>query len=141
MPFSATISLTSAGVNATIFNIYSDVDSFTTPFETGVLRAAILAGITSTNVPNGTTECRITANCGTFVDIPLDDPFIYVYQRCDTLDEYYKIGLSGVKAEDDNAPTPNCYINIDSGFLSAMVIAYPSITENSTLITSSCECV
>jgi len=141
MSFSATISLTSAGVNATLFDIYSDVDSFTTPFETGVLRAAILAGITSTNVPDATTICRVESNCGSYVDMPLDDPFIFVYERCDTGDKYYKIGLSGIKAEDDNAPTPNCYVNINSGLLSAMTVAYPSITQNSTLVTSSCECV
>lgn len=141
MAFSATISLTSAGVDAITFDIYSDVDGYTTPFETGILKATMLAGYTSTIVPNGTTSCRVVANCGFYVDMPLDDPFIYVYSRCDTGNPYYKVGLTGAKAEDTNTPTPNCYQNIDGGFLSAMTIAYPSLTNNPTLSTSSCACV
>lgn len=141
MAFSATISLTSAGIDATTFDIYSDVDGYTTAFETGVSKASLLAGILSINVPDFTTTCRVVANCGSYVDMPLDDPFVYVYERCDTLDKYYKIGLSGIKAEDDNTPTPNCYLNINGGFLSAMTVLYPSLTLNPTLITSSCECI
>ena len=138
MSFSATISLTSAGVDATLFSIYSDVDGYVAPFETGITRTAILAGITSTNVPDGTNTCKVVANCGGYVLMPINDPYIYVYNRCGTEDNYYNVGITTLKAEDAVA---NCYQNIDEGLLSAMVAAYPGLTELTTLISSSCECV
>ena len=137
MPFSATISLTSAGTDAVLFDLYSNVDSYVVPFETSIPKASMLAGYTSTNVPTGTNVCRVTANCGTSVDIPISDPFIYVYEKCGVGGDYYKIGLSSLHAQDTTA---HCYMNIDSGFLSAMTIAYPSLAENNNLTTSSCAC-
>jgi hypothetical protein len=141
MAFTATISISNAGTNATTFSLYSDVDSYVTPFETSISKAALLAGITSTNVPDGTVICRVVANCGTYVDMPIDDPYIYVYTRCDTGDPYYNVGVTTlVTVEDTNTPTPNCYQYADEGLLSAMTITYPSLTNNPTLFVSLCPC-
>lgn len=70
-----TITLTTAGTDTGPFNLYSDVDGFVSAFETGVSKAALLAGYTSTLVPNGTTIIRVmSANplCTNFIDIVID---------------------------------------------------------------------
>ena len=144
MSFSATISLTSAAIDTGPFDLYSDVDSYTTPFESGVSKSSLLAGFLSSSVPDLTVVCRVqsTGVCTNYVDMPINDPYIFVYQRCDTLDEYYNIGLTTTgNVEDDNAPTPNCYQYVDQGLLSAMSATYPSLTINNTLSPSSCPCV
>jgi hypothetical protein len=144
MPFSATISLTSAGTDTGPFDLYSDQDSFLAPFESAVSKASLLTGFLSSSVPDLTVVCRVqsTGLCTNYVDMPIDDPYIFVYQRCDTLDYYYKIGLATTgKVEDDNAPTPNCYQYVDQGFLSVMNATYLSLTINNTLSPSSCLCV
>ena len=67
-----TITLTTAGADTGPFNLYSDVDGYIAPFELGVSKAALLAGYTTSLVPNGTTTVRVmSANntCTNFVDI------------------------------------------------------------------------
>jgi hypothetical protein len=142
MPFSATISLTSAATNTGPFNLYSDTDSFVTPFESAVSKTSLLAGFLSSNVPNGTVTCRVksTGTCTNYVDMPIDDPFVYVYEKCGTGLYYYNPGTTGQKAEDNNAPTPNCYQKINEGLLSAMDAIY-ALTLNPSLTNSSCACV
>ena len=142
MPFSATISLTSAATNTGPFNLYSDTDSFVTPFASAVSKASLLTGYLSSNVPNGTVTCRVksTGTCTNYVDMPIDDPYVYVYQRCDTGDYYYNPGTTGAKAEDNNTPTPNCYEKVNEGLLSAMDALY-ALTLNPSLVNSSCACV
>lgn len=142
MPFSATISLTSAATNTGPFSLYSDTDSFATAFESGVSKASLLLGFLSSNVPTGTVTCRVksTGTCTNYVDMPIDDPFIYVYEKCGTGLYYYKPGLSTLKVEDDNAPTPNCYQKIDEGLLSVMDAIY-ALTINDNLVASTCDCV
>lgn len=54
------IQLTSAGTNTGPFNLYSDVDGFTTPFEQNVSRSKLLQGFTSTLVPTDTTVIKIS---------------------------------------------------------------------------------
>ncbi len=65
--------LTTAGVSTGPFDLYSDVDSFTTPFETNISRSAMLAGYVSNFVPNGTTVIRIQSVgfCTSYFDAPL----------------------------------------------------------------------
>jgi hypothetical protein len=67
------ITLTVAGVDTGPFSLYSDVDGFTTPFETGVSRAALLAGYTSTLVPFGSTEIIVQSEgiCISGVEMPI----------------------------------------------------------------------
>ena len=54
-----TITLTLAGSDTGPFNLYSNVDGYTTAFETGVSRAALVAGYTSTLVPQYTVEVLV----------------------------------------------------------------------------------
>lgn len=70
-----TITLTVAGSETGPFNLYSDTDGYTAAFETGVAKASLLAGYTSTLVPNGTTIIRVMSDnpplCTNFIDIPI----------------------------------------------------------------------
>jgi hypothetical protein len=65
------ITLTTAGTSTGPFSLYSNVDSYSTPFVTGVSRSSLLAGYTSTVVPNGTTIVRVmsTGTCTNYTDI------------------------------------------------------------------------
>lgn len=86
-----TITLSSAGTDTGAFNLYSDANGYSPAFATNISRAVLLAGYTSTNVPNGTTSIRVTStgNCTNSVDIPIQvpdsvptpEPTIYPY--CD----------------------------------------------------------
>ena len=49
------ITLTLAGSDTGPFNLYSNADGYTTAFETGISRAALVAGYTSNLAPTGTT--------------------------------------------------------------------------------------
>ena len=64
-----TITLTVAGADTGPFNLYSDVDGYVSPFETGVLKTALTSGYTSSLVPDGTTIIKIlsTGICTNFV--------------------------------------------------------------------------
>lgn len=68
---SATISLLSAGADAGPFDIFSDVDTYTVPFEVGVSKASLLAGYFTTQIPDGTSNIRVcsTGVCQNCVDI------------------------------------------------------------------------
>lgn len=70
----ALIELTTAGNNTGPFNLFSDVDGFTTAFETGVTKINLLAGYTSTVVPDFTTIIRVTSDslCENSFDIVLE---------------------------------------------------------------------
>lgn len=66
------ITLTAAGTNTgPLFNLYSDTDGYVVPFESGVTKAALVAGYLSTLVPNGTTIVRVqsTGACTNYIDI------------------------------------------------------------------------
>jgi hypothetical protein len=66
-----TIILTAAGTDTGPFNLFSDLDGFTSAFETGISRASLLAGYTSYVVPNGTNTIRVvsTGACKNYIDI------------------------------------------------------------------------
>lgn len=68
------ITLTVAGTDSGPFNLYSNLDGFTSAFETGVSKAALLAGYSSALVPNFTTVIRVlsTGDCTNYIDITLD---------------------------------------------------------------------
>jgi len=66
------ITLTIAGADTgPTFNLYSNVDGYTTAFATGVSKAALQAGYISTVVPDGTTTIRVSSpgTCNTSVDL------------------------------------------------------------------------
>jgi hypothetical protein len=65
------ITLTTAGADTGPFNLYSNVDSYTTAFETGVAKSALVAGYLSTLVPASTNYIRVksTGRCTNYIDI------------------------------------------------------------------------
>lgn len=68
------ITLTSAGSDTgPTFDLYSDVDSYTTPFDTEIAKAVLLAGYTCTVVPEGTTIVRVVSHenegCPNYINI------------------------------------------------------------------------
>jgi hypothetical protein len=67
----ATIKLTTIGAAAGPFNLYTNVDSYTTPFETGITRAQLLAGFLSNNLPGIATTVRVKSSlyCVNYLDI------------------------------------------------------------------------
>lgn len=60
-----TITLTLAGSDTGPFDLYSDLDGYTSPFQTGVARSVLVAGLTTGTVPDGTTEILVqsTGTC------------------------------------------------------------------------------
>lgn len=67
----ATIKLTTIGAAAGPFDIYSNFDSYATPFETGITRTQLLAGYLSHNLPDSATTIRVksTVYCVNYLDI------------------------------------------------------------------------
>lgn len=112
MAQSVFIQLTSAGSSTGPFDIYSDDDAYTTPFETGIAKATLLAGYTSVIVPDGATIIRVQSNnseCTNYVDELIIPPTttstttttttaapIFLYNA------YYQI--CGVSACEDSGP-------------------------------------
>lgn len=70
------ITLTVAGADSGPFNLYSNTDGFVSAFETGVSKAALLAGYSSALVPDFTTTVRVlsTGDCTNYIDIVLSTP-------------------------------------------------------------------
>ena len=59
------ITLTSVGSsNGNSFNLFSDVDNYATPFESNVLKSALLTGYTSYIVPDFTTKIKVQSVLG-----------------------------------------------------------------------------
>lgn len=68
------VTLTTAGADTGPFNLYSDVDGYISAFETGVSKASLLAGYTSSLAPNGTTIVRVrsaSALCKNYINLTL----------------------------------------------------------------------
>jgi len=67
------VTLTSIGVDqGTLFDLYSNVDGFITPFETNISDVNLLAGYTTSLAPDGTTRIRITNQsdkCSNYLEI------------------------------------------------------------------------
>jgi hypothetical protein len=69
------ITLTTAGTDSGPFNLYSNLDGFLTPFETGVSKSSLLAGYASALVPNFTSAIRILSagSCSNYIDVILQN--------------------------------------------------------------------
>jgi len=67
------ITLLVAGTDTGPFDLYSDVDGYVSAFETGVSKAALLAGYSSSLVPNAATIIRVksTGVCTNYTDISI----------------------------------------------------------------------
>ena len=67
------ITLTSVGSsNGNTFNLFSDVDNYATPFESNVLKSALLTGYTSYVVPDNTLKIKVQSVLGGCGLQPLD---------------------------------------------------------------------
>lgn len=68
-----TITLTTAGTDTGPFSLFSNVDGYTTAFVTGVSKAALVAGYSTSLAPAGTTTVRVKSNslCTNYIDIVL----------------------------------------------------------------------
>jgi len=75
------ITFTTIGVDAGPFNLYSNVDGFTTAFESGVTRAQLLAGFPSVNVPTGTTiiKAQSVGVCNNGYDIVVPPTLCFMF--------------------------------------------------------------
>ena len=70
------ITLTTAGTDSGPFDLYSNLDGFTSAFESGVNKAALQSGYASSLVPDFTTSIRVKSNnvlCTNYVDIFLEN--------------------------------------------------------------------
>ena len=69
------ITLTVAGADSGPFNLYSNLDGYVTAFESGVPKASLLSGYSSSLVPNYTTIIKVlsTGQCTNSIDIVLDE--------------------------------------------------------------------
>lgn len=67
------ITLTVAGADSGPFNLFSNLDGYTSAFETLVDKTALLAGYSSALVPDFTTTVRVmsTGDCTNYIDIIL----------------------------------------------------------------------
>jgi len=67
------ITLTTAGTDSGPFNLYSNLDGYTSAFEVAVPKSALLAGYSSSLVPDFTTTIRVlsTGVCTNYIDILL----------------------------------------------------------------------
>ena len=67
------ITLTTAGADSGPFNLFSNLDGFISAFEVAVPKASLLAGYSSSLVPDFTTTIRVksTGDCNNYIDIPL----------------------------------------------------------------------
>jgi hypothetical protein len=80
----AKITLSSAGPETGPFDLYTNLDGFTTPFEVGVSKAALLAGFVSNNFPYypvypglgqpTTVRIKSTLFCINYIDVAVTYP-------------------------------------------------------------------
>jgi hypothetical protein len=57
-----TITLTSPGLDTGPFDLYSNVDSYAVPFQSGVSRSSLISGYNATTVPNAATTIKVKSN-------------------------------------------------------------------------------
>lgn len=68
------ITIAAAGTDTGPFNLFSDADAYVTAFATGIAKSALLAGYTSTVVPDAATIVRVKSNsvgCTNYVDMEI----------------------------------------------------------------------
>ena len=101
------IQASSVGNDTGPFNLYSQVNGFTSAFETDVSKNQLLAGFVSYNVPDGTTIVRVMSNspeCTNYEDVDVDTPpecpdQTFVFHICNSnaqIDDNFAIKLNGI---------------------------------------------
>ena len=76
------ITLTIAGADTGPFNLFSDVDLFSSAFETGVAKIDLISGYASALVPDGTTIIRVKSDnplCTNYIDINIISTVCNIY--------------------------------------------------------------
>lgn len=70
------ITLTIAGTDSGPFDLYSNLDGYTSAFETGVSKSSLLSGYSSSLVPDYTSTIRIKSNgiCTNYIDVLVNSP-------------------------------------------------------------------
>lgn len=71
------ITIAAAGTDTGPFNLFSNADTYTTAFATGIAKSALLTGYTSSAVPDAATIVRVKSNsvgCTNYVDMTITDP-------------------------------------------------------------------
>lgn len=71
------ITIAAAGTDTGPFDIYSNADTYTTAFATGIAKSVLLAGYTSSAVPDLATIVRVKSNsvgCTNYVDMTITSP-------------------------------------------------------------------
>ena len=93
MAYSVIITLTNLGSAVGPFDLYSDVDNFTTPFETNVAASEFVWGYFTTNVPNGTLQIKVKSEgeCINFI-----------------ITDVQNLPTPSVTATQTPSPTPTC---------------------------------
>jgi hypothetical protein len=73
MALSARITLTSAGSDTGPFNLYSNIDGYTSAFESSILKYNLINGFTTNNIPNNTSVIRLISMgvCTNYIDLNL----------------------------------------------------------------------
>jgi hypothetical protein len=76
MAISVIITLTTAGTNTGPFDLYSSTDGYSTAFETDVPKSSLVAGYSTSNVPDGTAFVRVKSKgtCINFINIAVPTP-------------------------------------------------------------------
>jgi hypothetical protein len=71
---SVLIQLTAAGTDSgPLFNLFSDVNNYSSPFESGISKTALLTGYTTSVVPALASIIRVKSagNCLNYVDLQI----------------------------------------------------------------------
>lgn len=92
------ITLTIAGSDSGPFDLYSNLDGYVSAFESGVSKASLLAGYSSTLVPDFTTTIRVKSNgvCVNYIDIPVITPTTTTTTTLAPLDFEISSSCSGI---------------------------------------------
>jgi hypothetical protein len=137
-----TITLTTAGGDTGPFNLYSDATSYLSAFDTNIAKAALLAGFTTSNVPNGTTVIRVisTGKCTNYIDIPVNAPIQceeFIFQAGDSKNNVvtYKDCATGVLS---TVPLSNGEVAVKCAY--SDIFSYPVFTTGSGTIDTNGAC-
>ena len=109
------IYLTTAGAGTGPFNLYSNVDGYVTPFETGVPKVSLttLPGYTTALVPNGTTTIRVqsTGACTNYIDIVIGATTTTTTTTTTTAAPVYAFSGSGYSNTNENDACSDAILN------------------------------
>jgi hypothetical protein len=76
MALTVLITLTTAGADTGPFDLYSNVDGYTVPFESGVAKLDLESGYVSYSVPDDTSSIRVqsvNALCENYIDLTIEE--------------------------------------------------------------------